>query len=145
VLILLIHTGVPSSMCEEWNKSHATSYPDQIFSELILRYEEPNPAQRWDSPLFTIIYDDVDLPIDEIWACLTNTKTKPHQSTAQRSATSPDSLYELERGTQDVISTIAAQAQGAGGSIKIPGVQQVSLSRNLINDRRWRFLLTVSH
>jgi protein KTI12 len=91
----------------------------------LLRYEEPNPAQRWDSPLFTVIYDDAELPIDRIWACLTNTKIKPNLSTIQRSATDPDSLYELEKGTQDVISVVMHQAQNGGGSIKIPGVDKV--------------------
>lgn len=115
-------------MCEEWNESHPTSYPAQVFSELLLRYEEPNPSNRWDSPLFMVIYDDKDLPIDEIWACLTSTKVKPNMSTVQRSATETDSLYELERGTQDVISTIMQRLQdGGGGCIKIPGVENVFL------------------
>ena len=112
-------------MCEEWNKSHPTPYPDQIFQELLLRFEEPNPSQRWDSPLFTVIYDDAELPIDEIWACLTNTKTKPNQSTMQRTATEPDSLFELEKGTQDVVATIMQRVQDGGGEVKITGVEKV--------------------
>jgi protein KTI12 len=129
-------------MCEEWNKSHPTPYPDQIFSELLLRYEEPNQSARWDSPLFTVIYDDVDLPIDEIWACLTNTKTKPNLSTIQRSATDPDSLYELEKGTQDIVSTIMQRVQDGGGTVKIPGVEKVLTSViDLLTCRRWKFQL----
>jgi protein KTI12 len=113
------------SKCEEWNKSHPTPYPDQIFSELLLRYEEPNSATRWDSPLFTVIYDDKELPIDDIWACLTSTKAKPNQSTLQRSATDPDSLYELEKSTQDVVTLIVQRMQDGGGNVKIPGVEKV--------------------
>ena len=70
-----------------------------------------------------MVYDDEKLPIDDIWACLTNTKTKPNLSTVQRSATDPDSLYELEKGTQDVISLIM---QSGGGAMKIPGVVKVN-------------------
>jgi protein KTI12 len=131
-------------MCEEWNKSHPTPYPDQIFSELLLRYEEPNQAARWDSPLFTVIYDDANLPIDEIWACITNTKTKSNLSTMQRAATDPDSLYELEKITQDVVTIIMQQKQLGGGSVKIPGVDKVRHLLRLTKSRRWRFLLTVS-
>ena len=131
-------------MCEGWNKSHSTPYPAQIFSELLLRYEEPNSAQRWDSPLFTIIHDDAELPIDEIWACLTNTKTKPNLSTMQRSATEPDSLYEIEKATQDIVSSIMTQTQHGGGSVKIAGVQQVSQNFDLTDDRLWKFQLTGS-
>jgi protein KTI12 len=130
-------------MCEEWNKSHPTPYPDQIFSELLLRYEEPNPATRWDSPLFTVIYDDADLPIDEIWACITNTKTKPNLSTMQRAATDPDSLYELEKSTQDVVTIIMQQNQQGGGNVKIPGVDKVCYRLRLTNLRCWKFLWTV--
>ena len=130
-------------MCEEWNKLHPTPYPDQVFSELLLRYEEPNPSQRWDSPLFMVIYDDKDLPIDEIWACITSGKAKPNLSTVQRSATEPDSLYELEKGTQDVITSITQRIQdsGGGGSIKIPGVEKVHSFQIVVNGRHWRFLL----
>jgi protein KTI12 len=115
-------------MCEEWNKSHPTPYPDQIFSELLLRYEEPNAGTRWDSPLFTVIYDDANLPIDDIWAAITNTKTKPNLSTMQRAATDPDSLYELEKSTQDVVTIIMQQKQQGGGNVKIPGVDKVYVS-----------------
>ena len=75
--------------------------------------------------LFTVIFDDANLPIDDIWACLTNTKTKPNLSTMQRSATEPDSLYELEKGTQDIVSTIMQRVQDGGGTVKIPGVDKV--------------------
>jgi protein KTI12 len=74
--------------------------------------------------LFTVIYNDVELPMDAIWACMTNTKTKPNLSTVQRSATDPDNLFELERGTQEVISLIMQNQQGGGG-VKVPGVEKV--------------------
>jgi hypothetical protein len=54
---------------------------------------------------------------------LTSTKTKPNLATLQRTATDPDSLYELEKLTQDIVSTV--MANGAAGTIKIPGVENV--------------------
>jgi hypothetical protein len=72
-----------------------------------------------------VIYDDVELPIDKIWDVLTSTKTKPNLATVQRSPTNHDSLYELEKGTQEVVSAIMSQAQSGGGTVKIPGVDQV--------------------
>ena len=129
-------------MCEEWNKSHPTPYPDQIFQELLLRYEEPNSATRWDSPLFTVIYDDKELPIEEIWGVITNTKTKPNMSTVQRSATDTDGLYELERGTQDVVTFVMQNVQPGGGKVKIPGVEKVipltSFRRYPVFSMGWR-------
>jgi protein KTI12 len=131
-----VQTGTPTTICEEWNKTHPTPYPDQIFQELLLRYEEPNPAARWDSPLFTVIYDDKELPMEDIWAALTSTKTKPNMATLQRTATDPDSLYELEKSTQDIVSAI--MANGAAGTVKIPGVELVS---PLTEDRVTDFVL----
>jgi len=46
-------------------------------------------------------------------------------STMQRSATDPDSLYELEKSTQDIVSTIVQS--GGAGTINIPGVEKVAL------------------
>lgn len=40
----------------------------------------------------------------------------------QRSATDTDSLYELEKGTQDIISTI--MQHNGGGIVKIAGVEK---------------------
>jgi len=56
--------------------------------------------------------------------CLTNNKTKPNMSTMQRSATDPDSLYELEKSTQDIVSIITQS--GGAGTINIPGVEKVA-------------------
>jgi hypothetical protein len=75
-----------------------------------------------------VIYDDKALPIEEIWGVITNTKTKPNMSTMQRSATDTDSLYELERGTQDVVTFIMQSIQSGGGNVKIPGVEKVPLN-----------------
>jgi Chromatin associated protein KTI12 len=86
--------------------------------------------------LFTVIYDDKELPVEDIWAALTSTKTKPNMATLQRTATDPDSLYELEKSTQDIVSAI--MANGAAGTVKIPGVELVS---PLTEDRVTDFVL----
>lgn len=46
-------------------------------------------------------------------------------ATLQRGATDTDSLYELERGTQDIVTMIMQSAQAGGGTVKIPGVEKV--------------------
>ena len=51
--------------------------------------------------------------------------TKPNLSTIQRSATDPDSLYEIEKSTQDIISSVMQRAQDGGGKLKVPGVEKV--------------------
>ncbi len=62
-------------------------YERGVFDNLIFRYEEPNGMNRWDSPLFTVPYDDEQPPCEAIWEAMIGTdgKTKivkPNQATA---------------------------------------------------------------
>lgn len=41
------------------------------------RYEEPEARNRWDSPLFTVIYDDESIPGDKIWDAVILRKPPP--------------------------------------------------------------------
>lgn len=42
-------------------------YSPSLHSELITRYEEPNAASRWDSPLYTVVHTDTVPPAERIW------------------------------------------------------------------------------
>ena len=42
-------------------------YQKETFENLVYRYEEPNGMNRWDSPLFTVPFDDAAPPLDAIW------------------------------------------------------------------------------
>lgn len=44
---------------------------------LILRYEEPSSMVRWDSPLFTVAWNDEKIPEDAIWRAITQGDVKP--------------------------------------------------------------------
>jgi len=46
------------------------------FDNLIMRFEEPSSMVRWDSPLFTIPFDE-DMPMEEIWTTITTGFKKP--------------------------------------------------------------------
>ena len=47
--------------------SKEDGYAADIFDNLVYRYEEPNGMARWDSPLFTVPYDDEAPPCHDIW------------------------------------------------------------------------------
>ena len=40
------------------NRCEAEKYNDEIFKDLIGRFEPPNPNNRWDSPLFIVRQDN---------------------------------------------------------------------------------------
>jgi len=46
-------------------------------SNLILRFEEPSSMVRWDSPLFTVMWSDEDMPYEDIWSAITRGNVKP--------------------------------------------------------------------
>lgn len=44
------------------------------FDALVMRFEEPDGSRRWDSPLFTVLPEDVTPPLEEIHEALTLSK-----------------------------------------------------------------------
>ncbi|KAI8200864.1 hypothetical protein K4K53_007504 [Colletotrichum sp. SAR 10_77] len=104
-------------------------YDKENWENLVFRYEEPNPMTRWDSPLFTLIWDDDETQagkvFDDIWDAVAGTGrkvVKPNQATVQRSRDAGgDYLYVLDRETQDVVKKILeGQGDEEGGEVKIP-------------------------
>ncbi|EFQ24930.1 chromatin associated protein KTI12 [Colletotrichum graminicola] len=97
-------------------------YEPDNWENLVLRYEEPNPMTRWDSPLFTLIWDDdaaqAARVFNDVWDAIAGTgrkAVKPNQATVQRSRDAGgDYLYVLDRETQDVVRRVL-EAQGEGG------------------------------
>lgn len=104
-------------------------YERENWENLVFRYEEPNPMTRWDSPLFTLIWEDDEARtrevFDKIWDVIAGDGRKvikPNQSTVQRDKDpGGDYLYVLERETQDIVKKILErQPEEGGGEISIP-------------------------
>ncbi len=106
-------------------------YEPSNWDNLVFRYEEPNPMTRWDSPLFTLIWEDdaaqTRAVFDKIWDAVAGDARKlvrPNQSTVQRDKDpGGDYLYVLERETQDIVKRILErQADEGGGTVSLPRV-----------------------
>ncbi|KAH7326418.1 chromatin associated protein KTI12 [Stachybotrys elegans] len=104
-------------------------YEPENWDNLVFRYEEPNPMTRWDSPLFTLIWEDDEAQtqkvFDSLWDAIAGDGrkvVKPNQATQQRGRdASGDYLYILDRETQDVVKRILEQqGDDGGGEVKIP-------------------------
>lgn len=68
------------------DSASAGGYADAIFENLVYRYEEPNGMTRWDSPLFTVPWEDETPPFEEIWEAMIGNDgrgkvVKPNQAT----------------------------------------------------------------
>ncbi|KAL8745981.1 MAG: hypothetical protein Q9190_001946 [Brigantiaea leucoxantha] len=113
----VVHVGTPIEKCREINgkllenENEDGGYASDIFEELIYRFEEPNGMTRWDSPLFTVPYDDASPPGDEIWAAVVGSEgtvktVKPNQATVMKPAADSDYLYELDKVSQEIVNMI---------------------------------------
>ncbi|KAM0249949.1 hypothetical protein ACHAP5_002542 [Fusarium lateritium] len=96
-------------------------YEPGNWDNLVFRYEEPNPMTRWDTPLFTLIWQDDETQTTKVffdlWDAIAGEARKvvrPNQATIQRGREeSGDYLYLLDRETSDVVKRIVeAQREG---------------------------------
>lgn len=122
-------------MSKSFNQARGDKgYPEQVFDELVTRYEEPNDMTKWDSPLFNVFFEDERAPVDAIWEALINAKLKrPNAATLMKPATESNYLYELDKATQEIVSMILENQKlgGAGGSIPV-GSQSIQLPPSVV-------------
>ncbi|RHZ60413.1 hypothetical protein Glove_353g10 [Diversispora epigaea] len=80
----VIYCGTPVKIAKEWNSNRGEeSYESNVFDELVSRFEEPDDRNRWDSPLFTVLYNDETIPLDNIWdSIVVKVARPPNLSTA---------------------------------------------------------------
>ncbi|CAK9782044.1 chromatin associated protein KTI12 [Cutaneotrichosporon oleaginosum] len=114
VRVATIRVAAPPNKCAEWHaaRPEGERYTDSTFDNLIQRYEEPNSMVRWDSPLFTVSWDE-ELPAEDIWRAIrTGEKRPPNQAVNQRSAPPPGTLQTLTRTTSTIVSALLAHLAG---------------------------------
>ena len=88
-----VHVGTSIEKCREINnglhddgvegekgkgngKAGRKAYAEDVFDNLVFRYEEPNGMTRWDSPLFTVPFEDVEPPGEAIWEAMIGSEGK---------------------------------------------------------------------
>ncbi|KAK3313821.1 chromatin associated protein KTI12 [Apodospora peruviana] len=114
---------------KDYDDDKEEPYSPENWNNLVFRYEEPNQMTRWDSPLFTLIWEDDETQtretFDKIWDVIAGEAKKiirPNQSTIQRDKDpGGDYLYVLERETQDIVKRIlSGQSDDGGDEVYIP-------------------------
>ncbi|KAH0545155.1 hypothetical protein FGG08_000767 [Glutinoglossum americanum] len=134
----VVHIGTPVTTCREINSRLLASpetdggYPDDIFENLVFRYEEPNGMTRWDSPLFTVLYNDDAPPLEAIWEAMVGKEgevkvVKPNAATVLKPAAESNYLYELDKTTQNILTSVLEWQKDhpgeGGGEISVPDVR----------------------
>ncbi|KAF2169897.1 hypothetical protein M409DRAFT_20311 [Zasmidium cellare ATCC 36951] len=137
----VVHVGTPASKCRELNASSPHPYAEDVFENLLFRYEEPNGMNRWDAPLFTIPFEDAEPPSEDIWEAMVGSEgskpkvVRPNAATVLKPAAEQNYLYELDRTTSEVLALITAwlgdHPGEGGGEVSVPGSEQtISLPLN---------------
>ncbi|KAF7725452.1 kti12, chromatin associated [Apophysomyces ossiformis] len=103
----VVHAGTPVEKAKEWNSQRTDSYDEAVLDELVTRYEEPDGRNRWDSPLFTVIYDDETIPGDNLWdAVMLRKPPPPNLSTVSKPVSDTNYVYELDKVTLEIINAV---------------------------------------
>lgn len=139
----VVHVGTPVEKCREVNESRLAQrdakaaraedetaengteteekevreedkpYEKDNWENLVFRYEEPNGFTRWDSPLFTALWDDETPPCEAIWDAVIGSDAeggkkvvRPNNATVLKVPSSSDYLHELDRTTQGVLNRV---------------------------------------
>ncbi|KAK7415874.1 kti12, chromatin associated [Neonectria punicea] len=115
---------------EDTPEDHDTgeAYEQGNWDNLVFRYEEPNPMTRWDSPLFTLIWEDDEQQTTKVFSDLWDAIAgegrkviKPNQSTIQRGRDAGgDYLYNLDRETSDIVKRIVEAQRDDSDDIRVP-------------------------
>ncbi|KAL6660657.1 hypothetical protein ACP70R_001692 [Stipagrostis hirtigluma subsp. patula] len=131
--------------CREWNSKRQDkgepSYDCNIFEDLVRRFEKPDRRNRWDSPLFEMFPSRDEMVetapvIAEAVTYLTkkvDSKTRdvkvlqPTIATQTVRAGEANSLYEMDKATQEVVNAIV-EAQSCGLGL---AMNKISLGPNL--------------
>lgn len=150
----VLHCDVDEQSCRKWNVGRQErgepSNDENIFEDLVRRFERPDSKNRWDSPLFELWpakegIDKLSTAIVDAISYLTkkvDSKTRDvkilQQTIATQSArgSEANSLYEMDRATQEVMNAIVeAQSRALGGPLSGvslgPGLPTVDISRSV--------------
>ncbi|KAJ7462199.1 chromatin associated protein KTI12 [Mycena galericulata] len=126
VRVCTVYVVATPDLCREWNASRTDgrAYAPETLENLFVRFEEPSSMVRWDSPLFTVLWTEEDLPTNQIAQAITSGSVKPPNSGTLAAAKAPsDALHVLEQTSIAMVSAIMdaqAATQGSGGLVTLP-------------------------
>jgi len=132
----VLYCDVEETHSRKWNEERRekgeAAYDDVIFEDLVRRFEKPDRRNRWDSPLFELWphKDGIEKSSAAVLDAVSHLTKKVDSKTQDVKILHPtiatqnvrfseaNSLYELDRATQEVINAIVeAQSQALGGPL----------------------------
>ncbi|KIM83308.1 hypothetical protein PILCRDRAFT_819556 [Piloderma croceum F 1598] len=130
--VCTVYVVATHDLCREWNSTRTDdrAYKTETLENLLVRFEEPSSMVRWDSPLFIILWEEEDVPADEIWKAITAGNVKaPHAGTQVVEKAPMDALHTLEHTTTSIVSSIMTSQ--ASSSLGGPTILAISATLKL--------------
>lgn len=150
----VLYCDVEEAPCRQWNKERReedkAAYNNEIFEDLVRRFEKPDRRNRWDSPLFELwpsrdgieksspaIVDAVSYLTKKVDSKTRDVKVlQPTIATQNVRTSEANSLYEMDKATQEVITAIVeAQSRALGGPVNGmslgPQLPTINISRSV--------------
>jgi protein KTI12 len=135
--------GINEKRLEEGSEGiEEAPYEKECWENLVFRYEEPNAMTRWDSPLFTVVWEDEAPPGEAIWDEIIGSEglkkaVRPNAATVLKVPSSEDYLYELDKTTQRILNRILEWSKdhpGEGGGVVDVGEGKAEIIVELPNN-----------
>ncbi|KAF7315359.1 hypothetical protein MIND_00050500 [Mycena indigotica] len=134
--VCTIYVVATPDLCHKWNdaRTDGRAYSTATLENLIVRFEEPSSMVRWDSPLFTVPWNE-ELPTSDIAQAILSGSVKPPNSGTIAAVKAPtDALHVIEQiatATVDAIISAQAETQGSGGLVTLPISSELKLPISL--------------
>lgn len=130
-----VHTEINRDQAWKFNENRDDEkYDRNTFDALLMRYEEPNGSNRWDSPLF-MVFPEQELDKDAVYISLFKKKApKPNMSTQNPPLSSTNFMFELDQITKKIVDDlIELKNDGRNGLVEVPGQEDLSIDITDIN------------
>jgi len=100
----------PREVCAEWNSQRTEGQlTDNLFNELAMRFETPNPRNKWDS-LLVVLHPEEPIPFDTLRNYLyEKSGPKPNMATQPQLVSDTNFVHQVEKVTQDIMAALLAQ------------------------------------
>jgi len=132
----VIYCVTSSETSKQWNltRPEEEQYDTALLDELIMRFECPIPTNRWDKPLFSVL-ENGQLDFPAICNALFEQKAPAlNQSTQSQPLSATNFMYELDKGTQTIVSELVAAQKLAmpGDAVKVAGGREtITMTRTV--------------
>ena len=132
---LYCQTGSNTAWEFNLKKNTCDQYSKEVFDGLVLRFEEPDSRNRWDSPLLYLMSDS-SVPLQDLYDALYCRKPPPpNQSTQCPPLSDTNFLHDLDNAIKTVIECIMTNKKlNMEGEVKIPDCDEcfvISSEKNI--------------